>query len=231
MKMHSVTFTPLRAITAVHLLASAFHVAMAADTFPLEVQFSLEFPRHNETYDISSGVLPVIFSITNQHYANALSPIFDLIIFNETSVITKFNHMTGCYEYDFLELVVQEAAVAYDPYLITYGSDNSNNSITYLHHPALNVSGLEGSWYLVYSIELDAGFRNDSSSDSNYIIPYLWDSFGSIVFTTRKGTGASLDGTGLARATANTSCADVPFSQTVRLLDMLPNRTCADLYP
>ncbi|KAL1914071.1 hypothetical protein Sste5344_000340 [Sporothrix stenoceras] len=200
-------------------------MAVADDTFPQQVQLSLVFPR-NETYDISSGVLPVIFAITNTHYANPLRPFIGVHIYNDTDTDPK----PPSYELGFLDLVDLEKPTG-APIGITYSGDNT----TYLHWPALNVTGLEGTWLLRYSVDVTGVVPSRT-----YITPnesHILTSVGSIVFTTsRNGNGAagvalSLDADGLARGTTNTSCAAVPFSQSVTVTDVVQNQNCEGRTP
>jgi hypothetical protein len=87
-------------ITSALLLATAFHMAAADDT-----------------YDISSGVLPLIFAvtITNTHYAIHLWPLIGFSISNHG------DHTLGYYQPGMLELPDLESECPID----------TSNSVTY----------------------------------------------------------------------------------------------------
>lgn len=209
--MHNIASATSWVITSALLLATAFRMA-AADDYPQQVNFSLVFPR-NETYDISSGVLPVIFAVTNTHYAIQLWPLIGFSISNHT------DHTLGYYEAGMLELPDPKSENPADKSSsVTYSGDT-----TYLHYTAMNVTELEGTWSLQYYIDFTGGV-NITPAPMTGTASHTLSSYGSIAFTTLNGTGASLND--LVGGTANTSCAAVPFSQSVTVTNVLQNQTC-----
>ncbi|CAK7206889.1 hypothetical protein SEUCBS139899_009696 [Sporothrix eucalyptigena] len=109
---------------------------------------------------------------------------------------------------------------------VTYSGDN-----VYVYFAALNMIGREGAFYLRYSIDLWTGMPETKPYLGEYYSgfePVSSLSYGSIGFTLKNGSGASL--TDLVAGTANTSCADVPLSWPLTITKLV-NQTCSETVP
>ncbi|CAK7205292.1 hypothetical protein SEUCBS139899_008061 [Sporothrix eucalyptigena] len=190
-----------------------------------QVNISLVYPR-NETYDASTGVLPVVFAITNANYALTLHPFITLRIYDYA------NRSSDVLEVAYVELT----GFWYDS---LSGGVTHSGDLVYLHHDTAVVSGLEGLWSLEYTISITYGVPDASNTSmttttanaANRSTPapgFSYGSlfeYGSVVFSTKKGAGAAVPD--LVTGTANTSCAAIPFSQQITVTDVL-NEPCYD---
>lgn len=212
--MHRITPALSWAFATALVLVNTICVAAADNVFPQQVNISLVFPR-NETYDASSGTLPVIFAFTNPAYAVLLRPLVGLRIFSGENI-----SKSGTLDRGVLEL--RNPVNNYDgPGDASYSGD-----LVFLHHPTLNLIGREGVFSLRYSIDITTGVPPNGTppdGSGSGITPRTISSYGSLVYTMKKGVGASLSD--LVVGTANTSCANVPLSWSLAVTNML-NRSC-----
>ncbi|CAK7214016.1 hypothetical protein SEUCBS140593_002044 [Sporothrix eucalyptigena] len=186
-------------------------MAAADSIFPQNVNISLIFPR-NETYDSTSGILPVIFSLTNKAYAVNLYPDIAVTIARSSGE----GNDTALHRTLFMDNPFKQ----FDTSL---GIITTSGDTIYLYTAVPQMTGYEGTFYLGYSMSLLALlFRNDSDA----LIPskdFAPMSDGSLGFTLKRGTGTSL--ADFVAGTANTSCADVPFAWPLTIIDV-ETRAC-----
>ncbi|ERS95460.1 hypothetical protein HMPREF1624_07976 [Sporothrix schenckii ATCC 58251] len=216
---------PSRAIAVAPVLTQSISMAAADNNFPQYVNISIIFPR-NETYDSTSGILTVIFSLTNKANAINLYPEMSVNISrssgeeNNTQVQTEL----------FLDNPQQLS-----PNSIGHITTSGDNVYLYTALPAM--LGYEGTFHVDYSISLAAMV---ASNDTRGFVSAVDTpaSYGSFGFTLKRGAGASL--ADLVTGTANTSCANVPFAWPVSVVGIedegcklhvnsVPGVTCAYL--
>ncbi|CAK7227469.1 hypothetical protein SBRCBS47491_006578 [Sporothrix bragantina] len=200
-------------------------MAAADNNFPQYINISLIFPR-NETYDSTSGILPVIFSLTNKANAINLYPDMSVNISRSSGEGNNTQMQTEL----FLDNPQQLSPNSIG--LVTTSGDN-----VYLYTTLPAMLGYEGTFHVDYSVSLATMV---ASNDTRGFVSAVDTpaSYGSFGFTLKKGAGASL--ADLVAGTANTSCANVPFAWPVSVVGIenegcklhvnrVPGVTCAYL--